>query len=355
MKNKMKNIYNINEFLKIKKSDNLNEATDRFANDISFSESLVGRLFNNIFGFFRKSIYTGMLVYYKRKLEDAYLEGVVKALSKIRVSEVSGDSDAALAEAAKQKLEEEENNTLEDVVQEKPKEDTTSAQKEEYKPVTAEEAVNIIKAIQQEHDARTETHMEILKYIDSGYPKKAAFDQFVKLKIYLQYAGKEIVEVQNAFTSQIFSAGWPKYSELVESDVNKYYTHMQTSVKSETAAFQSRYKNEPDVKENVLKVMYDATNEWKDLATIIVKGNLKIKNSDPAYQTLTANVQDKNYLGNNKFYVSARNLNDIQTNQEPNSDQNISVQAFPKTMNIQGLPNGFDKGLGGANYQLSNI
>ena len=40
---------------------------------------------------------------------------------------------------------------------------------------------------------------------------------------------------------------------------------------------------------------------------------------------------------------------------EPNVDQNVSIQAFPKTLNIQGLPIGFDKGLGGANPELAAV
>lgn len=76
---------------------------------------------------------------------------------------------------------------------------------------------------------------------------------------------------------------------------------------------------------------------------------------DPAYRTITANLSEKNYLGHNKFFVSEENMNQIQTNQEPGADQNAAVQAFPRVLNIQGLPNGFDKGLGGANPQLAAV
>jgi hypothetical protein len=76
---------------------------------------------------------------------------------------------------------------------------------------------------------------------------------------------------------------------------------------------------------------------------------------DPAYRTITANLEEKNYLGHNKFFVSAENMNQIQTNLEPGADQNAAVQAFPRVLNIQGLPNGFDKGLGGANPQLAAV
>jgi len=76
---------------------------------------------------------------------------------------------------------------------------------------------------------------------------------------------------------------------------------------------------------------------------------------DPAYHTITANLNDKNYLGKNKFIITDENMNQIQTNQEPGADQSIAVQAFPQVLNIQGLPNGFDKGVGGANLQLASI
>lgn len=76
---------------------------------------------------------------------------------------------------------------------------------------------------------------------------------------------------------------------------------------------------------------------------------------DPAYRTITANLENKNYLGHNKFFVTNENLNQIQTNQQPDVNPNTSVQAFPQSMNIQGLPNGFDKGVGGSNPELASI
>ena len=48
-------------------------------------------------------------------------------------------------------------------------------------------------------------------------------------------------------------------------------------------------------------------------------------------------------------------MNQIQTNQEPGVNQNTPIQAFPKVLNIQGLPNGFDKGLGGSNPELAAV
>lgn len=76
---------------------------------------------------------------------------------------------------------------------------------------------------------------------------------------------------------------------------------------------------------------------------------------DPAYRTITANLEGKNYIGRNKFFVTEENMNQIQTNQEPGADQNVAIQAFPRVLNIQGLPNGFDKGVGGANPELAAV
>lgn len=74
---------------------------------------------------------------------------------------------------------------------------------------------------------------------------------------------------------------------------------------------------------------------------------------DPAFKTLTANIENKLYLGNNKFYITDENLQQIQHNQQPNVNQNSVVEVFPDILNAQGLPNGFDKGVGGSNPELS--
>lgn len=76
---------------------------------------------------------------------------------------------------------------------------------------------------------------------------------------------------------------------------------------------------------------------------------------DPAYKTITANISEENYLSRNKLFVTDNNLQQIQTNMQPGSNQNVSYQAFPSSMNIQGLPNGFDRGISGSNPELSSI
>lgn len=81
---------------------------------------------------------------------------------------------------------------------------------------------------------------------------------------------------------------------------------------------------------------------------------------DPAFKTITANLNDKNsmYLGRNMFYTTAADMAMIQTNQ---ADKNVNnqgqpIQAFAtNTMNAQGLPMGFDKGVGGANPELAAV
>jgi hypothetical protein len=78
---------------------------------------------------------------------------------------------------------------------------------------------------------------------------------------------------------------------------------------------------------------------------------------DPAYQTITENLHDKNslYLNRNQFVITENNLEQVQTNQEPGVNQNTPISVFPKVLNAQGLPNGFDKGVGGSNPQLANF
>ena len=63
---------------------------------------------------------------------------------------------------------------------------------------------------------------------------------------------------------------------------------------------------------------------------------------DPAFRTITANLKDREILGKNDFYVTADELNSVQTNKLNNKISN-SVQAFAGPINnIQGLPNGYD-------------
>ena len=64
---------------------------------------------------------------------------------------------------------------------------------------------------------------------------------------------------------------------------------------------------------------------------------------DPAFNTLTNNLNNNNYMNKNQFFISDEDLINAQTNVQPNVNQNTSVKALGEmTLNIQGLPYGYD-------------
>ena len=64
---------------------------------------------------------------------------------------------------------------------------------------------------------------------------------------------------------------------------------------------------------------------------------------DPAFKTITNNLEEKNRIDNNDFFVTDDDLVNAQINTQPGVDQNTSMKAFTRNiLNIQGLPNGFD-------------
>jgi hypothetical protein len=64
---------------------------------------------------------------------------------------------------------------------------------------------------------------------------------------------------------------------------------------------------------------------------------------DPAFKTITNNLEEKNKINKNQFYVTDDDLVNAQTNTEQGVNQNTSMQAFTSNiLNIQGLPNGYD-------------
>ena len=64
---------------------------------------------------------------------------------------------------------------------------------------------------------------------------------------------------------------------------------------------------------------------------------------DPAFKTITNNLQEKNKIGKNEFFVTDDDLVNAQINTQPGVDQNTSMKAFTRNiLNIQGLPNGYD-------------
>ena len=64
---------------------------------------------------------------------------------------------------------------------------------------------------------------------------------------------------------------------------------------------------------------------------------------DPAFKTITNNLEEKNMLSKNEFFVTDDDLVNAQNNTQPGVNQNTSMKAFTENiLNIQGLPNGYD-------------
>lgn len=77
----MKNIHSIKTFRKLFEAD-------KFASDVSFSDSLIGRGFNSIFKILRKSANKGRLIFFKRKLEDEYIKAVLASIEDEQINEI---------------------------------------------------------------------------------------------------------------------------------------------------------------------------------------------------------------------------------------------------------------------------
>jgi len=64
---------------------------------------------------------------------------------------------------------------------------------------------------------------------------------------------------------------------------------------------------------------------------------------DPAFKTITNNLQEKNTINKNQFFVTDDDLVKAQINTQEGINQNIGIKAFTSNiLNIQGLPNGYD-------------
>ena len=94
------------------------------------------------------------------------------------------------------------------------------------------------------------------------------------------------------------------------------------------------------------KTIYDFINKESLQKTPDSKDTLEAEYDyyeDPAFKTITNNLQEKNMLNKNEFFVTDSDLVNAQTNTEPGIDQNTSMKAFTSNiLNIQGLPNGYD-------------
>jgi len=94
------------------------------------------------------------------------------------------------------------------------------------------------------------------------------------------------------------------------------------------------------------KTIYDFINKGSLQKIPDIKDTLEAEYDyyeDPAFKTITKNLEEKNMLDKNEFYVTDDDLLKAQTNTEPGVNQNTSMKAFTSNiLNIQGLPNGYD-------------
>ena len=94
------------------------------------------------------------------------------------------------------------------------------------------------------------------------------------------------------------------------------------------------------------KTIYDFINKGSLQKIPDIKDTLEAEYDyyeDPAFKTITKNLEEKNKIGNNKLYVTDEDLLNAQTNTEPGVNQNTAMKAFTSNiLNIQGLPNGYD-------------
>ena len=94
------------------------------------------------------------------------------------------------------------------------------------------------------------------------------------------------------------------------------------------------------------KTIYDFINKESLQMTPDSKDTLDAEYDyyeDPAFKTITNNLQEKNMINKNEFYVTDNDLISAQNNTQPGVNQNTSMKAFTENiLNIQGLPNGYD-------------
>ena len=94
------------------------------------------------------------------------------------------------------------------------------------------------------------------------------------------------------------------------------------------------------------KIVYDFINKGSLQKIPDSKDTLEAEYDyyeDPAFKTITKNLEEKNKIGKNEIFITDDDLINAQTNTEPGVDQNTAMKAFTSNiLNIQGLPNGYD-------------
>jgi hypothetical protein len=178
----------------------------------------------------------------------------------------------------------------------------------------------MIMAIQEVHSRRSTDAINKHKIHEIRNNK---IQDIEKIKI------KEIKQIKNNKIKQTFIP-----SEL-DNDTNT-----QTS---QSVVYESMPDNDILLND---KMIYDLINKQSLQKTPDKNDTLEAEYDyydDPAFKTITDNLNESSYSNKNKFFVTNEDLNNVQTNTQKGVDQNSSLKAFaPNIVNIQGLPNGYD-------------
>lgn len=312
----MKNLYKLNEFLDVRKEEKLNEA-DRFSGDVSFSESLIGRLFNNIFSFFRKSIYTGLLIYYKRKLENTYLEGVIKALVKNNVgkAEVEQNSEQAIEEARNKQIQSDE-----DV-------DIGVDDEDVKKELTEEEKGEI--AIKVKKNAE-ERKMEVYPYFQKEVKEYNINDATPKNFAKISLISKELKEILDIIEST-FRYHVDDDTKIDISNIDLTYNLMKTAIDKDYAKFRNKAYGENTLV-RTRNALLESILEWHDVAKLYAQAVKKLKATKSV--KVNGNSIDR-YSDEAEMSIKAAKKEYMKNIEEFSKAQNEGLKIFEANENLE--------------------
>ena len=167
-------------------------------------------------------------------------------------------------------------------------------------------------------------------------------------ELYLRNAKENMLKNTKLNTSSLES--------FLNIDNNKINTEMPTQTKIQVSPTKSLVlQSSNDITQTDLQIkennIFNLINKHTLQRTPIQNDNLiteydinkleKNNNSDPAFTTLTNNIQTKSYLNKNYLSITNQDLSDIQTNQQQleNQKQNLAQSSFPEGYDTH-LPEG---------------
>ena len=131
---------------------------------------------------------------------------------------------------------------------------------------------------------------------------------------------------------------------FIQSHINP----LQSSNTNKIQTAQSVVYESMPVKDTLInnKTIYDFINKGSLQKIPDSKDNLEAEYDyyeDPAFKTITKNLEEKNMFSKNELFVTDNDLINAQTNTDIGVNQNTAMKAFTSNiLNIQGLPNGYD-------------